>query len=228
MVGRVRNQVVYVGGAGTAADFDPMLKKAVEGLPLEIKSFGRGGIGPSDHMSFALHKVPVLFLFSGLHADYHRPSDKASKINFDGMDEVVKLGEKLVVELTEMPQQDYVEVVDSGNAMNHMSGGGTRVTLGVVPDYSEGTEQSSVKGVRITGTVPGSPAAAAGLKAGDIITQFGSDKVDSLYDLSDLLAKGKAGDKVQLGVMRDGKKIELLQRLPPKANEKVVCSAACF
>lgn len=227
MVGRIRSNVVYIGGAGTAAMFDKLLADADKGFvdregkaepPFELKSFGRGGYGPSDHMSFAMHKIPVLFFFSGMHADYHRPTDTSDKINYAGMEEVAQFGEKLVTKLAEMPRQTYVEVNDSGNAMAHMSGGGTRVTLGVVPDYTEGTEQTQTKGVRITGTVPGSPAAAAGLKGGDIIVQFGPDKVDSLYDLSDELGKAKPGDKVKLAVIREGKRVELEATLSAKSE----------
>ncbi len=227
MVGRIRANVVYIGGAGTAPAFDKMLDEADKGFvdpqgkaepPFELKSFGRGGYGPSDHMSFALHKIPVLFFFSGMHADYHRPTDTSDKINYAGMEEVAQFGEKLVTELIDMPRQTYVEVNDSGNAMAHMTGGGTRVTLGVVPDYSEGTEQTQTRGVRITGTVPGSPAAAAGLKEGDIIMQFGADKIDSLYDLSDVLGKSKPGDKIKLGVMRAGKRVELEATLSAKSE----------
>ncbi len=105
MVGRVRNHVIYVGGAGTAPSFDAFLKEANVDSPLTQKSFGRGGMGPSDHMSFALKKVPVLFLFSGLHMDYHRPTDTFDKINFAGMDEVVNFSVKLLKGLEEMPQR---------------------------------------------------------------------------------------------------------------------------
>jgi len=218
MVGRVRNNLLYIGGAGTAPIFDKLLEEADKGLPFQFKSFGRGGYGPSDHMSFAMHKIPVLFFFSGMHVDYHRPTDTSDKINYQGMEEVEKLGEKLVTELAEMPRQNYVEVTDSGSAMSHMAGGATRVTLGVVPDYSEGTEQTNTKGVRISGTVPGSPAAGAGLKAGDVLVQFGSDKLDTLYDLSDELAKAKPGDRVSLAVMRDGKRLELNATLAAKSE----------
>jgi S1-C subfamily serine protease len=83
------------------------------------------------------------------------------------------------------------------------------VTLGVVPDYAEG----DTGGVKISGTVPGSPAAAAGLKDGDVLVQFGDRKLETLYDLTEALANGKPGDKVTLGVMRDGQRIEIVATL---------------
>jgi len=211
MVGRVRSNILYIGGAGTAADFDALLKKADDGLPFDLRTFGRGGYGPSDHMSFALKKVPVLFLFSGMHADYHRPSDKAEKINFEGMAQVAQFAERIVTGLENLPREKYVDASDSMGGMHlRMSGApsGGGASLGVVPDYSNGID-AETKGVRITGTVPDSPAAAAGLKADDVIVQFGKEKIDTLYDLSDQLAKARPGDQVILGVLRGKERIEL-------------------
>src|SRR4029078_11542333 len=70
MVGRIRKNMLYVGGGGTAEPFHALIKKADDDSPLELKNFGEGGLGPSDHMSFAVKKVPVIFLFSGNHEDY--------------------------------------------------------------------------------------------------------------------------------------------------------------
>jgi S1-C subfamily serine protease len=78
------------------------------------------------------------------------------------------------------------------------------VSLGVVPDYA--TED--VKGVRISGTSPGSPAEAAGLRDGDVIVKFGDAAIDSLYDLTDALKRGKAGETVKLELIRDGQRVE--------------------
>ena len=75
------------------------MKKADDDSPLEFKNFGDGGMGPSDHMSFALKKIPVLFLFSGVHEDYHRPTDTADKINYDGMAQVARMSVELIDEL---------------------------------------------------------------------------------------------------------------------------------
>lgn len=205
MVGRVRNNVIYVGGAGTAPSFDAFLKEAGVDSPLVQKSFGRGGMGPSDHMSFALKKVPVLFLFSGLHMDYHRPTDTADKINFAGIDDVVKFSIKLLNGLEDMPREKYVDSADKDSMKPVHTG--SRVTLGIVPDYS--AMDDSAKGVKISGTSSGSPAEKAGLKADDVIVQWNSDKVDSLQQLTNFLAAAKPGDKVKLGVMRGEKRLEL-------------------
>src|SRR5262249_20124295 len=117
MVGRVSNNRVLIGGAGTAPAFDPMLKQLDDELPVEISHIGRGGFGPSDHASFAAKKIPVLFFFTGLHADYHRQSDTADKINYDGMALASDLGYRLAEEMSTMPRQKYVSKFDSQPAL---------------------------------------------------------------------------------------------------------------
>ena len=207
MVGRLRDETLDVGGSGTAPSLERILKDADAGSPIKIKDIGKGGRGPSDHMSFAMKKIPVLFFFTGLHADYHRPTDTVEKINFNGMAEVVDLSARVIRELATMPREQYVTAADAHSmtmGMGSGSGGGSRVTLGVVPSYGD---ESGVKGVRITGTSPGSPAEVAGLKDGDIILGFNDKGLDNLMDLSNVLGSSKPGDKVKLRVLRDGKEI---------------------
>ncbi|HET6251338.1 MAG TPA: M28 family peptidase [Tepidisphaeraceae bacterium] len=212
MVGRISKNVLYVGGQGTAPSFDAFLKEANEDSPLVLKSIGRGGLGPSDHMTFAMKKIPVLFLFSGMHIDYHRPTDTADKINYQGIDETVKFSVKLLDGLQDMPREKYVDAADKDSMMGmghagSSAGGGSSVSLGVIPDYSE--LDSATKGVKISGTMPDSGAAKAGLLGGDIIVQWNDKKLDSLLQLQNLLDGSKPGDKVKLGVLRNGKRIEL-------------------
>lgn len=116
MVGRLRNQTLLVGGSGTARPFEQILADLDEQSPLKLKDFGKGGFGPSDHLSFALKKVPVLFLFTGLHVDYHRPTDTADKINYDGMAKVVHFGVNLVERLCDMSKSAYIDSADSYSA----------------------------------------------------------------------------------------------------------------
>ncbi len=210
MVGRIRKGDLEVGGNGTAADLDKLLKDADEGLPLKLGTSavgGKGGMGPSDHMSFALKKIPVLFFFSGLHADYHRPTDTADKVNYWGMAKVVELGDRTVEALARLQREQYVGTFDSG-AIARMggAGGGHGASLGVVPEY--GSTDAPVTGVRISGTSEGSAAERAGLKAGNVITGFGDMKIDNLEDLSEAIAKHKPGDKVHLTLLRGGKSVE--------------------
>jgi Zn-dependent M28 family amino/carboxypeptidase len=191
--------VLYVGGMGTAKSFDRIVKEADARSPLVVKDIGRGGIGPSDHMSFALKKIPVLFLFSGLHGDYHRPSDDPEKINYDGLAEVVDFAGDVIAQVASSPRQAYVQAADASPMRVGGTGSRTRVTLGVMPDYSSFGQGGGVKASEI---MPNSPAAAAGLKANDVIVQVDEKKIDTLYDLSDVLARGKPGQKVKVHVVR--------------------------
>ena len=211
MVGRVREEQLFVGGSGTESDFDRLLATADSGLPLKLKDsgpyIGRGGYGPSDHMSFAVHKVPVLFLFSGMHADYHRPTDTADKINYRDLENVVTLTNRLVDELAVAPREPYDGRFDSQSALAELTGasGGRRASLGVIPDYAS----DNPTGVRITGTVGNSAAEKAGLRDGDLLTRIGATQLNSIYDLQDYLANARPGVHVTLEYVRDKQVIKV-------------------
>src|SRR5439155_15848562 len=164
---------------------------------------GRGGIGPSDHMSFAMKKIPVIFLWSGMHRDYHRPTDKVDKINFMGIAEVVDFCADLVAALCDMPREQYVDKYDH-SGMSGMSG--IKVRLGIMPDYNA---DPKILGVRIAGTSPDAPAEKAGLKEGDIITAIDTDKIESLGDYMTVLGKHKPGDVIKIQIERDKQAVEL-------------------
>ena len=204
MVGRVHDQILNIGGQGTAKDFDAILAQADLDSPLKLKSVGRGGMGPSDHMSFAQRRIPVLFFWSGIHIDYHRPTDTADKINYEGIAEIADFTAKVITGLTKMPHDPYIVEADKDSM--HLFGApmfGTgpvrRVILGVIPDYA--AAESRV-GVLISGTTPGTPAEAAGLREGDLLVQFGPTKLENLMDLTQALAHSKPGDKIPLKILR--------------------------
>ena len=216
MVGRVKDNKLLIGGKGTAANFAELITTADSGLPFKLGEFGRGGIGPSDHTSFALKKIPVLFFFSGLHLDYHRPTDTADKINYEGMEDVVELGVRVVKALTTMPPQKYDGSFDASGllAMNgpssattKESSSGRRASLGAIPDYSQGEDAKG--GMRIGGIMPGSPAEKAGLKQNDIVTDFGGTKIDNMMDYTNALGKAKVGEALTIKITRDGKPMEI-------------------
>jgi hypothetical protein len=204
MIGRVRDDDLMIGGMGTARPFDAIIAELDAASPLEVKDFGRGGLGPSDHMVFAIKKVPVLFLFSGVHSDYHRPSDDADRINYERLEQVVDFAEGLATALTRMPRSEYIAFSD--RPTTGPSPGGSRVLLGVVPDYASG---ESTSGVAITGTTPGSPAEKAGLQSGDVITRFGDKPIENVYDLTGALADADPGQKIVLSVRRGQQQLEV-------------------
>ncbi len=214
MVGRLRGNDLEVGGAATAAIFDSMVQSAIAGTGLTISvalpdEGGRGGYGPSDHMSFAQHRIPVLFLFTGIHADYHRPTDTADKINYAGIDELVGVSQRLVTAMSVMPRQQY-DARSDNNSMSRLVSGNTpaghRAVLGVVPDDSA---MDQTNGARISGVVPGGPADKAGFQPNDLLVAFNGKPLKNLGDLSEALDESHGGDKVVIKVLRDSKPVEL-------------------
>ncbi|HEY0008566.1 MAG TPA: M20/M25/M40 family metallo-hydrolase [Tepidisphaeraceae bacterium] len=218
MVGRVRTDSLSISGAGTRSDFDAIVNCADTASPLKIKGIGRGGLGPSDHQSFALKQVPVLFLFSGLHEQYHAPDDDSHRINFTGLAAVVDFASDLVHQIDAAPKQPYVAKYDreAVGITSPMASSGSRASLGVIPDYSSGT---SSDGVLISGTVPDSPAAKAGLMEGDQLTGWDEQEIKNLYDLTDQLTASRPGQIVTLRYTRGGQsrtvRVTLSERKSP-------------
>ena len=80
MIGRIKDDKVYIGGVGTGSTLKPVLEQARRRTNFKIE-YSPGGYAASDHTSFVTKHIPVLFFFSGLHSDYHKPSDTWDKIN---------------------------------------------------------------------------------------------------------------------------------------------------
>jgi aminopeptidase YwaD len=201
MIGRLSKNKVYVGGTGTSPGFRKLVEDANREEGFEL-SYSASGYGASDHMSFAVRGVPVLFFFSGLHADYHKPSDTWDKINAAGGAKVVELVAHVAGELdglTERPP--YVRVAEpTPTAMG--GGGGYGAYFGSIPDFGE-----IEHGVKFADIREGSPAAKAGFKAGDVLIEFGDKKIENLYDFSYALRAHRPGDKVTVTVLRNGEKL---------------------
>lgn len=204
MVGRITGNRLYVGGTGTSAGFQKLVETANKSDPaahFEL-SYSASGYGASDHTSFTVHSVPVLFFFSGLHSDYHKPSDTWDKIDsVDGarVAELVADSAESIDLLDTKPE--YVRVAEPASpAMG--GGGGYGPYFGSIPDF--GQEHG---GVKFGDVRDGSPAAKAGFKAGDVMVDFGGTKIDNLYDFTYALRAHKPGDKVAVTVLRGGDKM---------------------
>ena len=214
MIGRVRGDKVYIGGAGTATDFRPMLEEAAAKVHLKADLSDNAGFeGASDHVSFVAKQVPVLFFFSGLHADYHKPSDTWDKI--DAPDAVRVLD--LVADVTEQLREagtkpQFVRVLASPHgamAVGPVGGSsGYGPYFGSVPDFG-----GEVKGVKFADVREGSPAATAGLKGGDVLVEFDGKKIENLYDFTYALRARKPGDVVKVKVLRGDTPVEVMVTL---------------
>lgn len=205
MIGRLRDRKLIVYGVGTSSGFEKLAQKYNADSTFVLK-LNNDGYGPSDHSSFYGKKIPVFHFFTDLHTDYHRPSDEYDKINSEGMEKVVRYVEKIALDLDqESSRPQYVQTEaprQSGETR------GFRTYVGTIPDYSEQTD-----GMRLTGVREGSPAAKAGLQAGDIMVKFGKVDVKNVYDYTYALGEYKPGDEVEVVVKRGDKLITCTVKL---------------
>ncbi|UYQ92759.1 M20/M25/M40 family metallo-hydrolase [Chitinophaga horti] len=192
MVGRLdNNKGLQIGGIGTSPSWGSILKAS---LPKELKvTYDSSGTGPSDHTSFYRSDLPVLFLFTGTHSDYHKPTDDADKINIDGEVQIVKLVYDIIENSTKQDKLMFTKTKE----MQMGTSPRFSVTLGIMPDYT-----FSGGGVRADGVSEGKPAKKAGLQAGDVIVQLGNSKIADLEAYMAALATFKAGDKTTVKVKR--------------------------
>jgi Peptidase family M28/PDZ domain/WD40-like Beta Propeller Repeat len=199
MVGRLRESRLIIGGTGTSPLWKELL---VDADPENLKLiFNESGSGPSDHMRFYSKDIPVLFFFTGAHAQYHKPDDDANTINYDGLKTVSDYIYRVVEQIQHHKDAPkFTRVQSSREEM--ASRGGLRAYLGTIPDYAE-----EVKGVKLTGVREGSPAEKAGIKAGDIIVEFDGKKIENIYDYTFVLQNSKPGQSVSIGLMRNGERI---------------------
>ncbi|MBX2891880.1 MAG: M20/M25/M40 family metallo-hydrolase [Saprospiraceae bacterium] len=192
MIGRLNAEKrLVVGGVGTAPDFVPTLNGMKGDLSIKLDS---SGIGPSDHTSFYLKNIPVLFLFTGQHADYHKPTDDVDKVNFSGQKQVLEYAARIIESLDKKPKLTFQET-----KANQENTPRFKVTLGIMPDYTwEG------EGVHVDGVTDGKPAAKAGIKKGDVITALGEHSVSNVQEYMKALAAFQKGDSTTVRVKRNG------------------------
>lgn len=202
MVGRLRDNKLTMQGVGSSHAWRKLIEKrnVAAGFNLTLQD---DPYLPTDVTSFYTKNVPVLNLFTGAHEDYHRPTDTAEKINYEGLERIAKFSQQIVLDLaqaTERPDLAKVERTSS-------EAGGRetlRAYLGTIPDYT-----TDVKGVKLSGVRGASPAEKAGLKGGDVIVEFAGQKIANIYDYTYALDAVKIGVPVQVIIDRDGKRMTL-------------------
>src|SRR5215471_16259994 len=203
MIGRLNNDRLFVGGVGTSPQFKPWLEELNKPVHLEL-DYSDSGYGASDHMSFNAKKIPVLFFFSGLHTDYHKPSDTADKINANGAVKVLALVYMTGTKMAAEPKRlEYTEVKEPKPGTGG-SGGGYGPYFGSVPDFRD-----DLKGVLFADVQNNSPAAKAGLKQGDLMVEFDGKPIQNLYDFTYALRAKKPGDVVEVAVKRNGQDVKV-------------------
>ena len=202
MIGRMHDDQIILGGVGTSPVFPELIKTAAAEVGLKFKT-SQSGYGSSDHVSFYIKNLPVLFFFSGLHADYHRPSDDWDKINAAGAAKILSMVYNIASQLNALdPRPQFTKVDDQMTPGNVRAGGGPGygAYFGSIPDMTD-----EVKGVRFSDVRPNSPAAKAGLKGQDILIQFAGKEIKNLEDFTYMLRTHKPGETVEVKVLRGGK-----------------------
>jgi S1-C subfamily serine protease len=232
MIGRMKDRKLVIGGVGTAQEWKQIITQAnsalamkvsahspapVKGVPIVVSANGRpivttdpngafdltmneDGYGPSDHSQFYGKKIPVLFFWTGTHSDYHKPSDTFEKINYDDEARILSLVARIVRDVDGAEKR----LTYSTAKADPPRGGGFRIFIGTIPNYSDSTNGLLIDGVR-----EGSPAEKAGIKPGDRIVKIGTRDVKNVYDYTYALGEMKAGQEYVFEVMRGAEKLTL-------------------
>ncbi|MBI4246496.1 MAG: M20/M25/M40 family metallo-hydrolase [Candidatus Rokubacteria bacterium] len=202
MVGRLRDGRLYVGGVDSGSGLRRTAADAGQALGLRAELRG-DPFTPSDHTAFYAAGRPVLFLFTGAHADYHRPTDTWEKIDAQGLRTVVAFAARVIAAVAAAPAPPaYVKIEAPVSARPR---GAYGAFFGVVPEFSG----ASGAGVRVSGVRPGSPADRAGVRAGDVIVRFAGIAVKTLEDLTFGLRAHRPGDRVAVVIVRDDREQEV-------------------
>jgi Zn-dependent M28 family amino/carboxypeptidase len=233
MVGRLKDDKLTVGGIGTASEWKNLVEeknklnvtaattenqsnekpKIIDSTPLNFPKFelqlNEDGFGPSDHSSFYGKQIPVLFFFTGTHADYHKPSDTADKVNYAGLVKIIEYVADITRYIDQNASKPTYTVAKSSSTGGRAS---FNVTIGVVPGYGESTDGMLLDGVR-----DGSPAAIAGLKAGDKVVKFAGKEIRNVQDYTFVLGELKADTEYEIEVMRNAQRLVL--KVKPAARK---------
>ena len=194
MVGRL-DERLYIGGTGTSPIWPDLLEGiAKDAFKTPIKMWP-GGKAPSDHESFYGRDVPVLFFFTGLHGDYHRPSDDWNTLNFEGHAKVARFASLVALDVATRKDRPPFTKCDAGGFEV-----GPYIGVGIEPKPD---------GAYVAHIDDKGPGKKAGVKEGDRLVAWNGAPITDANVWNDLLSKSKPSDKVELTVERKGKKIKL-------------------
>ncbi|HEY8203238.1 MAG TPA: M20/M25/M40 family metallo-hydrolase [Pyrinomonadaceae bacterium] len=228
MIGRLKDQKLIIGGVGTAAEWRDFLKDVqrfisaphivtvggvkttdVSETPFTL-TLNEDGYGPSDHSSFYAKQIPVLFFWTGTHNDYHKPSDTAEKINYEGEARIVSFVANIIRDIDKSNKRPTYTVAKSESQGRST---GFRVYLGTIPNYADSNDGLLLDGVR-----EDSPAAKAGLKAGDKVVKLAGHDVKNVYDYTYALGEMEAGKEYEVELIRGGQRMTL--KITPEKSRR--------
>ena len=200
MVGRLNDSThgLNIGGYGTSPTWGELMSEKNEFFKIKFDS---SGTGPSDHTSFYRKDIPVLFFFTGVHSDYHKPSDDADKIYYTGELQVLKYIYTIIGDADKKGKLAFTKTRESQSSGKSSS---FKVTLGIMPDYT-----FSGSGVKVDGVSEGKLAQRVGIKTGDVITQIGEHKFSDMQGYMETLGKFKKGDATKVKLKRGTEDLEI-------------------
>ncbi|HEY3105070.1 MAG TPA: M20/M25/M40 family metallo-hydrolase, partial [Pyrinomonadaceae bacterium] len=235
MIGRLKVRNLIVGGVGTAQEWRSLIESEnttskpagsrdvqavlkISGEPVAATNpnanftltLNEDGYGPSDHSSFYAKQIPVLFFWTGTHNDYHKPSDTAEKINYEGEARIVSFVANIIRDIDKNDKRPTYTVAKSESQGRST---GFRVYLGTIPNYADSNDGLLLDGVR-----DDSPAAKAGLKAGDKIVKLASRDVKNVYDYTYALGEMEAGKEYEVELIRSGQRMTL--KITPEKSRR--------
>lgn len=208
MIGRLnKERILQVGGVGTSPGFKDLLDSINVNYGFNLK-YANEGFGPSDHAAFYAKDVPVLFISTGAHSDYHTPDDQLSAINLEGTSEVIAFASELAAALAN--DTERIAFTEAGPKVRGSSRGRRGgITLGLMPDMTyDGSE-----GMPVMFVTEGRPAAVGGIQKGDIIVAIEGKSVGNVYDYMARLDGLKEGMSIVVQVKRDDDLIDLVIRI---------------
>jgi len=191
MVGRLERQDLFIGGVGTSSAFQEVIAEANRSLRLPVR-FGEGGIAPTDSATFYRKRIPVLFFFTGLHKDYHMPSDDWNRLDSRGEERIVQLTADVCLELGRRDSRPPFREAETGG----FDTGGPTLGLGV---------EQNEQGVVVATIVRGSPGARAGILPGDVIVEVGGEAIGTPTDYFSVESGLEKGTRVEVVVRRKGR-----------------------
>ncbi len=194
MIGRLNDKKeMTVGGVGSSPIFPDLVEK-VKPAGYNI-TLDQSGVGPSDHTSFYLKDIPVLFFFTGTHNDYHKPSDDEDKINYYGVQNCTDYAFRILSDISNQDTFTFTKTKINAEKTRAKY----KVTLGVMPDYTDHGD-----GLHIDGVTEGRPADLAGIKEGDVLTKIGTCEIKEVYSYMECLGKINSGDELPVTFKRNG------------------------
>ena len=199
MVGRLNDSThgLTIGGYGTSPTWGKIINTKDAYFKINADS---SGSGPSDHTSFYKKDIPVLFFFTGSHKDYHKPTDDADKINYEGEYKIIQYIENIIAQTNEMPKLTFTKTREVS-----MGRSSFKVSLGIMPDYT-----FTGNGVMVDGVSENRPAIKAGIQTGDVLMQLGDHKFSDVQTYMDALNKFNKGESTKVKLMRGKETMEFM------------------